>query len=163
RAPEGGGAGPTRSARAGSRGPPCRRAERPRGRAAAATPHPTRSPPAGGRPRIPRRSTPGTRGPIGRAGRTGPGRRRRRGRGPRALAGELQDERGVDALVGVKDLGVVERDGAGETTAEDLADLVLLADRAHERGVARGRGPFPGIVDGEPPQPISGEPLEEDA
>ncbi len=76
------------------------------------------------------------------------------------LAGKLPDEGGVDRIVGVEDLDVVEGDALGQASAEDFANLVLLADRPQERRAGGPGRPGGGLVDGQDVEPVAGEPLE---
>jgi hypothetical protein len=79
------------------------------------------------------------------------------------LTGELPCECGIGRRVGVEDLDVVERDAAGENAAEGLADLVLFADGAKKRCVARAARPLGRRVRGEGHQTRTGDPFEEGA
>ncbi len=79
------------------------------------------------------------------------------------LARELPRQGRIDALVGVEDLDVIERDSAREATAEDLANLVFLADRADERDPVRAGRPPGRLVHGQPFETVAGEPFEEKA
>ena len=85
------------------------------------------------------------------------------GAGDRVLARELPEERRVHAGIRVQDLDVVEGNPFAQDRAEDLSDLVFLADRAEKARPPGERLPGAGRVRRETDEPSSGETLQEHA